>query len=64
METSIEIPIKDCDLKVSVGRDGVWLHFGDNAMIHVHNVLGSGRGIIESNIDKWCLERQKQAEAI
>lgn len=62
METNIELPIQDCDLKVRVGLDGVWLHFGNNAAIHVHNSLGGGRGIVESQIDKWCIARQEQAK--
>lgn len=64
METNIKLPIQDCDLEVRVGRDGVWLHFGKNAAIHVHNQLGGGHGIIESQINKWCIERQKQAETV
>jgi hypothetical protein len=64
MPNSIELPIQDCDLKVMVGTDGVWLHFGNYTMIHVHNKLGGSHGIIESHIDKWCVDRQNQARAI
>lgn len=61
MEKNITLPINECDLEVRVGRDGVWLHFGDGAAIHVHNTLGRGGGIIERNINKWCIARQEQA---
>ncbi len=61
MEQNIKLPIQDCDLEVRVGRDGVWLHFGKYAVIQVHNVLGGGHGIVEKQIDKWCIDRQNQA---
>lgn len=62
METNIKLPIEACDLEVRVGIDGVWLHFGKYAAIHVHNTLGGGHGVIENQIDKWCIARQQQAQ--
>ena len=62
--TNTQLPIQDCDLEVRVGRDGVWLHFGNYAAIHVHNTLGGGHGIIQKQIDEWCVSRQEQAKQI
>jgi hypothetical protein len=62
MQTNIKLPIEDCDLEVRVGTDGVWLHFGKHTMIHVHNVLGGGHGIIQKQIDQWCIDRQNQVQ--
>lgn len=59
--TSIKLPIGDCDLEVRVGHDGVWLHFGHDVAIHVHNVLGQRHGIIDRNINAWCAARQYHA---
>jgi len=63
-DKAVVLPIEQCDLIVSVGRDGVWLRFGDNAAIHVHNVLGLDGGIIATQINRWCIDRQEQASAI
>ena len=60
-DTATQLPIEQCDLTVRVGRDGVWLHFGKNAAIHVHNTLGQGGGICATQINHWCLDRQAQA---
>lgn len=59
----VELPIEQCDLKVRVGRDGVWLEFGKNAAIHVHNTLGQHGGIVASAVNQWCIARQEQAAA-
>lgn len=59
--SNVELPIADCDLKVTVGADGVWLHFGRYAAIQVHNVLGQGYGVIPDKVNEWCIARQKQA---
>ena len=63
MDKAIELPITECDLKVQVGTDGVWLHFGQYAAIHVHNTLGQTGVVIGGNINKWCLAREEQANA-
>ena len=63
-ETNTELPIQDCDISIRVGRDGVWLHFGDYAAIHVHNTLGDKSGIMAAQINKWCIDRQEQAKQI
>lgn len=63
MDKAVELPINECDLKVRVGRDGVWLEFGPYATIHVHNTLGQSGHIVAHNINKWCLARQEQANA-
>lgn len=60
---AIELPINECDIKVRVGRDGVWLEFGKYAAIHVHNTLGHTGSIIARNINEWCVARQEQADA-
>jgi hypothetical protein len=62
--TAVELPIEHCDLKVRVGRDGVWLEFGRNAAIHVHNSLGERGGIVAHAVNQWCIARQAQAEAL
>ena len=64
MDKSIDLPITDCDITITVGRDGVWLHFGQYTTIHVHNTLGQDGSIISKNINKWCIERQAQAQQI
>jgi hypothetical protein len=48
---------------VTVGRDGVWLHFGKYSVIHVQNVLGSkiGSNIICDQISNWVMDREDQA---
>ena len=61
---AIELPIEDCDLTVAVGRDGVWMYFGPFTAIHVSNSLCERRGIIGSNITKWCVDREEQAKQI
>lgn len=57
----VNLPIDRCELSVSVGDEGVWLHFGKYATIHVHNVLGKGDGIIQRRINEWCIKRQAEA---
>lgn len=60
---AVELPIEQCDLKVRVGRDGVWLEFGANAAIHVHNTLGQHGDIVARAVNRWCVARQEQAVA-
>lgn len=63
-ERSVELPIQDCDIKITVGRDGVWLHLGKYTGFHVANSLGQGSSIISSQLSKWIVERQEQAKGI
>jgi hypothetical protein len=60
-DKALELPIQDCDIKVTVGRDGVWLHLGPYAMFHVANTLGQDGHIIGGNVRKWVLAREEQA---
>lgn len=64
MDKSIELPIQECDIKITVGRDGVWLHIGEYSMHHVMNTLGGDGHVIGGNVAKWCLARQEQAKKI
>lgn len=64
MDKATELPIQDCDLTVSVGRDGVWLHFGAYSAIHVSNTLCERPGVIGKNIAEWCVAREEQAKQI
>lgn len=64
MDRATELPIKDCDLAVTVGSDGVWLHFGAYAAIHVANTLCERQGVFYANIAKWCVSREEQAKQI
>ena len=64
MDKATELPIQDCDLTVTVGTDGVWLHFGAYSAIHVSNTLGGRQGVIGGNISRWCIEREEQAKQI
>ena len=66
MERSTEIPLDDCNLSISCGRDGTWLHFdaasGKSAAINV-DLMDHGH-IIGAALRDWCADRQKQAEQI
>lgn len=64
IEKSVEIPIGDCELSVTCGSDGVWLHFGNYTMIHVANHFGKGTGAIPGNIRRWCADREEAAAVI
>lgn len=64
MTKSIELPIQECDLRVTVGRDGVWLHFGKYTCIHVHNKFHETGHIIAGQIGIWCKEREEQAQLL
>lgn len=64
MNKSVELPIENCDLKVKVGTDGVWLHFGEYVCVHVANSLGGGTTVINSQLRKWILARQDQAKEL
>lgn len=62
MDKSVELPIQSCDVRVTVGRDGVWLHLGEHTMFHVASTLGNTGGVIGSNVNKWVIARQQQAQ--
>lgn len=61
---AVELPIEQCELTVRVGSDGVWLEFGKNAVVHVHNTLGQQGGIAALLVNQWCVARQEQAAAL
>ena len=63
-EYATELPIQDCDIKINVGRDGVWLMLGPYTCFHVMNTLGRNGRVIENQVAKWCIEREEQAKQV
>jgi hypothetical protein len=66
---AIELPIAECEISVSCGRDGTWLHFrastGKSAAINVDALVKDGNyGIIKRAITDWCADRQSDAKKI
>ena len=69
MERATDIPIYDCGMRITCGRDGVWLHFssesGVSASLNVLNMASlENGGVIGRGLLNWCEDRQKQAEQI
>lgn len=68
MEKAIEIPLGDCGLSITSGRDGCWLHFstldGKHTSINVEDMVNNYRGIIGRSLLYWCAERHTQAAKI
>lgn len=68
-ERSTNLQIEDCNIWVSCGRDGTWLHFeavnAPSVAINVENLGETHSGsIIKSGLRGWCADRQKEAEQI
>jgi hypothetical protein len=65
-DKAVEIPPNDCGLKITCGRDGVWLHFsssaGKLATIHVESLTRDG--LVGEALLAWCEDRRKQAARI
>lgn len=66
---STNLQIEDCNIWISCGRDGTWLHFEPtNALsvaINIENLAENHNGsIIKRGLRGWCDDRQKDAEQI
>jgi len=67
IERATDIPMDDCGISITCGRDGTWLHFsaasGKYASINVEN-MSRGGDMIDIALLSWCEDRQKQAAQI
>jgi hypothetical protein len=64
LKQAIPIPPEDAGITISVGRDGVWLHFKSAMGLHASfniNSLKGGAGVTSAALAQWCLDRQEQA---
>ena len=69
IDQATDIPLPECELRVTCGRDGVWLHLlassGKAAALHFNSISAAGgTGVIAAAIRDWCTDRQKQTEQI
>lgn len=64
-EKAFEVPMNDCGLTITTGRDGSWLHFssksGLHASINIEVMAEERRSIISAALKHWCEDRQEQA---
>lgn len=67
-EKAIEIPLDDCGLSVTVGRDGTWLHFtatsGTACSFNMEIQAEREGKLFGKTIADWCEDRRKQAKEI
>ena len=67
-DKSTTIPLDDCAMTISVGRDGTWLNFsaanGKHASIRVESLAENSVHIIGAALLGWCEDRVVQADQI
>lgn len=67
-DRATEIPDYMTQLKVNVGRDGVWLHFSSEAGVYssfnIDSLAGEQGSIIGKGLRCWADDMRKQAKQI
>lgn len=68
-QRSTNLSIADCNVWISCGRDGTWLHFeasnAPSVAINIENLAENHHGsIIRRGLRGWCDDRQKDAGQI
>lgn len=65
-EKAITVPLEYSELKLTVGRDGVWLHFsastGRSASMSVNSMAAKQGNLIGHALRDWCEDMADVAE--
>jgi hypothetical protein len=69
VEQSTNLEIQDCNIRVSCGRDGTWLHFeasnAPSVAINIENLAERHNGgVIKNGLLGWCEDRQRDAQKV